>query len=162
MRGPLQALWRMVHGMAARCVLRLVNDGLMMQAVQVGLLADETADDIERVQNYGMTSVPLPGAEGVCLFLGGDRAHGVIIAMDDRRYRLKGLKGGEVALYTDEGDSIVLKRGHEIHVTTDTWRNSGVVISEGDVIAGGVSLMHHTHSGVQPGGGSTSQPNGGA
>ncbi|MHC1701807.1 MAG: phage baseplate assembly protein V [Humidesulfovibrio sp.] len=111
-----QSVLRKLHGMAARCVLRLASDGLKMQAVQVGLLDGETADDVERFQNYGITSVPLPGAEGVALFLGADRAHGVIIAMDDRRYRLKGLEGGEVALYSLDdqeahGHRIVLKRG---------------------------------------------------
>jgi len=121
MSDPMKSMLRKIHGMAARCVLRLVNDGLKMQAVQVGVLADETIDDVERVQNYGLTSVPLPGAEGICLFLGADRAHGVVIAMDDRRYRLKGLKGGEVALYTDEGDSVVLKRGRIMEATTETF-----------------------------------------
>lgn len=121
MSDPIRALRRMIHGLAARCVLRLASDGLKMQAVQVGLLADETADDVERFQNYGFTSVPLPGAEGVCLFLGGDRAHGVVIAMDDRRYRLQGLQGGEVALYSIDdkepaGHRLVLKRGGVIEV----------------------------------------------
>lgn len=162
MSDPLRRLGRMIHGLAARCVLRLASDGARMQTAQVGLLADETADGVERFQNYGFTSVPQPGAEGVCLFIGGDRGHGVIIAMDDRRYRLTGLQGGEVALYTDEGDSIVLKRGNEIHITTTVLRTSATVIAQGDVVAGGVSLMHHTHPGVEPGGGSTGQPNGGA
>jgi len=121
MSDPLRSLWNAIHGLAARCVLRLANDGLKMQAVQVGLLAEETADDVERIQNYGLTSVPLPGAEGVCLFLGGSRAHGVIIAMDDRRYRLKDLQDGEVALYSIDdqepaGHRIVLKRGGVIEV----------------------------------------------
>ncbi|MBU1229561.1 MAG: phage baseplate assembly protein V [Proteobacteria bacterium] len=125
MNDPLyRKLMRQIHGLAARCVLRLVNDGLKMQAVQVGLLDGETGDNMERFQNYGHTSVPLPGAEGVALFLGADRAHGVIIAMDDRRYRLGGLAGGEVALYSIDdqepaGHRIVLKRGGVIEVRGD-------------------------------------------
>ena len=35
------------------------------------------------------------------------------------------------------------------------------IIVTGDVIAGGISLIHHTHGGVEPGGGSTAPPNGG-
>lgn len=121
MSEPLRRLGRAIHGMAARCVLRLASDGLKMQACQVGLLDEETADNVERFQNYGLTSVPLPGAEGVCLFIGGDRGHGVIIAMDDRSYRLKPLEGGEVALYSVDdqephGHRIVLKRGGLIEV----------------------------------------------
>lgn len=36
---------------------------------------------------------------------------------------------------------------------------NGSVQSSGDQTAGGVSQMHHTHTGVQPGGGSTGEPN---
>lgn len=122
MSDPITSLKRKLHGMVARCVLRLASDGLKMQEVQVGVLADETIDGMERVQNYGLTSVPLPGAEGIAVFLGADRAHGVVIAMDDRRYRLKGLKGGEVALYTDEGDSLIFKRGRIAELNTNIFR----------------------------------------
>lgn len=47
-------------------------------------------------------------------FLGGNRAQGLAVKVDDRRYRLKGLACGEVALYTDEGDKIHLERGNLI------------------------------------------------
>lgn len=43
-------------------------------------------------------------------------------ATEHGTYRMKGLKTGEVAIYTDEGDSIVLKRGRLIEVTTQTLR----------------------------------------
>ena len=185
MNDPIRSMMRKIHGMAARCVLRLASDGLKMQAVQVGVLADETIDDVERVQNYGFTSVPLPGAEGIMLFLGGDRAHGVVIAMDDRSYRLKGLKGGEVALYTDEGDSIVLKRGHIMEATTETFKLTattgvqiltpamsvaspdggaatatftGSIATTGDVTAGTISLQHHLTTNVEPGSGTSGVP----
>lgn len=65
--------------------------------------------------------MPLPGAEALAAFIGGNRDHGIVIAVDDRRYRLRGLEGGEVAIYTDEGDKIVLKRGNKIEVTTQTF-----------------------------------------
>lgn len=94
------------------------DDSKKMQLLQVSLLAGETKDDVERFQNYGFTSVPLEGAEACAVFVGGDRDHGIIIAVDDRRYRLKGLAAGEVALYTDEGDKLVFKRGGKLEITT--------------------------------------------
>lgn len=109
-----------VRLMVGRAILAAIGDGGPIQTAQARLLADETHDDMERVQEYGFTSVPLPGAEGVVVFVGGNRDHGLIIATDDRRYRLKGLQGGEVALYTDEGDSIIFKRSHVIEVSTQT------------------------------------------
>jgi len=117
----IQPLRNRVMLMVARGVLRLCNDSGGLQHAQVSLLEGELRDKVERVQDYGFTSVPLPGAEAVTLFVGGNRDHGLIIKVDDRRYRLTGLKGGEVALYTDEGDSIHLQRQNIIRVKTKKW-----------------------------------------
>jgi len=114
----LKPLSNRVMLMVARGVLKLSNDSGGLQTAQVSLLEDELRDKVERVQDYGFTSNPLPGAEAITLFVGGNRDHGLIIKVDDRRYRLNGLKGGEVAIYTDEGDSIHLKRDNEIEFTT--------------------------------------------
>lgn len=113
----LAPLQKRIANMVARAVVRLVNDDDGVQVLQLDLLAGETRDEIERFQNYGFTSRPLDGAEAAVMFVGGRRDHGVVVAVDDRRYRLKGLEGGEVAMYTDEGDSIRLNRGGNINLT---------------------------------------------
>lgn len=113
-------LARRVRLMVSRGVIGVVNDALKEQGVQVALLADEVRD-CERYQEYGFTSVPLAGAEAITVCVGGSRDHGVVIATGDRRYRLKGLQGGEVALYTDEGDYIKLGRGRVVEVVTETF-----------------------------------------
>ncbi|MEW6612712.1 MAG: phage baseplate assembly protein V [Pseudomonadota bacterium] len=105
-----------VRLMVGRAILAAISDAGAIQTAQAQLLADETHDDMERIQEYGFTSVPLPGAEGVAVFVGGNRDHGLIIATDDRRCRKKDLQGGEVALYTDEGDCIVLNRGRVVRI----------------------------------------------
>lgn len=104
-----------VRGMISRVVLNLVNDAVKMQALQVTLLNGQVADEAEHFQNYGYTSVPHPGAEGIGLAVGGSTGHTVVINVDDRRYRLKGLAAGEVALYDDIG--------HKVHLT-----RAGIVI----------------------------------
>lgn len=110
----------------ARAVVSLVDDNKKMQALQLQLLTREIRENVERFQNYGFTAKPHPGAEGVVVFVGGNRDHGLCIVVDDRRYRLKGLEDGEVAIYTDEGDKIHLKRNRVIEVTTETFRvNAG-------------------------------------
>lgn len=93
-----------------RGVLHLVNDAAAVQQVQATFLAGETRDGVERPQNYGFTSVPLPGMEPVAVFLGGDRSQGIVVAVADRQYRLKGLPAGEVALYDDLGQRVHLSR----------------------------------------------------
>ena len=106
--------------LVSRVVLSRVDDSKKMQLVQLTVLDGETRESVERVQQYGFTSVPKPGAEGVAVFVGGYRDHGLVVAMDDRRYRLTGLQAGEVAVYTDQGDKVVIERGGTIRVTAAT------------------------------------------
>lgn len=129
--------------LVSRAVLRRVDDSKRMQLVQLMALEGETRADIERVQQYGFTSVPKEGAEAVAVFPGGDRSLGFVIATDDRRYRLTGLQAGEVAIYSETGSKLVLKTNGDVELTPA----SGVVKVVGDVQAGGISLKHHTHPG---------------
>lgn len=112
----LQPIRNRIMLMIARGVLKVTNDKGGLQASQITLLEDETRGGVERFQNYGFTSHPQAGADVLAVFLGGNRDHGIILCIDDRRYRMKALKGGEVAVYTDEGDYIYLKRDRNIEV----------------------------------------------
>jgi phage baseplate assembly protein V len=159
---------RRIRLMVGRAIIRLVNDAARVQEAQVTLLEDETRDGVERFQEYGFTSVPLPGAEAIMVSVSGNRDHGVIIAVEDRRYRLTGIEGGEVALYTDEGDKIHLKRGNAIDIDTDTLTINATTkvqvntpllqVTGGDVKADTISLKTHKHGGVTTGSGQTGVP----
>jgi phage baseplate assembly protein V len=107
-----------VMNMIARGVLEGVDDGSGVQVLGVSLLAGERKKNVERFQNYGFSSHPQGEAEAIVIFPGGDRSAGVIVALDERGTRLTGLNPGEVAIYTNEGDSIVLGTGREITITT--------------------------------------------
>lgn len=114
-------LARRIRLMAARAILTLIDDATRMQGTQAKLLDGEVCDNVDRFQQYGFTSVPHPGAEGIYLALGGSRDHGVLVCVDDRRYRIVNLAPGEVAIYTDEDMAgsdhrIIFKRGKEIHM----------------------------------------------
>lgn len=93
-----------------RAVLNAVYDDAPTQLVQVSMLSGEVRDKMERMAEYGFTSVPLSGAQGVAVFVGGDRGHGVVIATSDPRSRMKGLQPGEVAIYDDQGQSVHITR----------------------------------------------------
>lgn len=104
------ALASRIRLMLGRAILKLVNDATGIQSMQVELLSDEVQDDVERFQDYGFTSRPHPEAEAIVACMGGLRSHSVIIAVDDRRFRLKNLQEGEVALYDDLGNLVKLGR----------------------------------------------------
>lgn len=145
----LEPLVQRLRLMVGRAVITAVNAGGGMQVVQAEVLADEVKNAVEHFQPYGFTSTPLPGAEAVMVFVGGNRDHGISIVIDDRRYRLKGLEGGDVALYTDldDGDGaphkVVLRRdrqidvfGKDVHIKAD-----GVLRLDGD----GVEIHGRTY-----------------
>ncbi|WP_328184617.1 phage baseplate assembly protein V [Marinobacter sp. OP 3.4] len=134
----LAPVWRRLRLLVSRGVVRLSDDGRKLQVVQLDMLAGETAA-MERFQQYGFTCRPLDGAEAIALAVGGSRGHLVAIAVDDRRHRMKDMKNGEVALYTDEGDYIHMKRGRivEVNVGQDLRANVGnqVTVNAGAKIA---------------------------
>ncbi len=99
-----------VSMVAARCVVNLVNDSGTRQVLQVGILAGEVRDERERFQQCGFSSVPFPGAEAIFLCPQGDREQGIIIAVEDRRYRLTGQEGGECAIFDEQGQKVQIKR----------------------------------------------------
>jgi phage baseplate assembly protein V len=113
---------RMLAGVrqAFRGVLGGVDSSGPVQIVQGEGLAGENLADIEYFQHYGYTSNPPADAMKIVVPVGGRTSHCVVIATEHGAYRLKALKTGEVALYTDEGDSIVLSRGRVIDITTKT------------------------------------------
>ena len=116
----LRNLGRRVMNMVARGVLEAdADDEPGMQQIQISLLRDEGKASVERFQNYGFSSSPPPGTEVLCVFFGGGRDHGIVVATDDRSSRFTGLKAGEVAIYSDEGDSIVFKRDNSIELHSE-------------------------------------------
>lgn len=114
----VQGLRQRVNLIVGRGIVKAVDDSAPLQRLQVSLLNGEIRDELTRCQNYGFTSVPQPDAESVVLFSGGDRGNGVVIAVDDKRHRIRGLAKGEVAIYTDEGDTIAFKRKNKLLIKT--------------------------------------------
>lgn len=99
-----------------------VQSGTPVQLVALDGLAGESLRDVEQFQEYGFTSNPPPGTMAVAVPLGGRTSHSVVIATENGAFRLTGLKTGEVAIYSDEGASVVIKRGRVIETVCDTYR----------------------------------------
>jgi phage gp45-like len=135
--GPLR---RRVQLLVSRGVLHLSYEDKGMRLLNVTLLANEPRDGVEHLEQYGFTSRGLPDAEVFALAHGGDRAHCLVFCVADRRYRLQSLQLGEVAIYDDEGTSIVLRRGGRVEVHAPggvdlqgDLRVEGSVVATGDV-----------------------------
>ncbi len=105
----LEALRTRVVGMVARVVVRSANDGPRLQTVRVDGIGRETWQAAERFQNYGLSSVPVDGAEAVVVFPMGNRDHPCVVAVDDRAARPVGLAAGDVVLYSRGGARVHLR-----------------------------------------------------
>lgn len=101
-------LKRKIQLLVSRAVVNIVTDSLKQQNMQINLLDGETADDVERFQNYGHTSVPPAGSEAIVLSVGGKRQHLVAVVVDNKASRLKDLKSGDSALYHQQGHYLLL------------------------------------------------------
>lgn len=116
----LAPIVRRVMLTVGRATLGTVNDGAGLQRGQVTMLAGETRDNVERVQPYGFSSVPLPGADCLVVCVGGNRDHPVIIGVDDRRHRPQSQQPGDVVIYSHQtGHRITLKADRTIEVEGD-------------------------------------------
>ncbi|EBR5098888.1 phage baseplate assembly protein V [Salmonella enterica] len=107
---------------AFRIRLGATDSAAAVQRIQAQGIGNENLQGAELFQHYGFTSHPQPGTMGIVLPLGGVSSHGIVIATEHGAYRLKSLKPGEVALYTDEGAKIVLRRGKLIEADCETFR----------------------------------------
>ncbi|WP_075632569.1 phage baseplate assembly protein domain-containing protein [Novacetimonas hansenii] len=134
--------------------------------VQVALAADELRSDVPIMQEYGLASRPVPGSDLLVAFIGGDRTRGVVVATGDQRGRPRDLQPGEVCLFhPSTGSRIWLKADGSIalnpannKVTTPGDFTAGGTITGNEVVAQGVKLSRHSHSGVEAGNDTSGPP----
>lgn len=172
--------------MLARGILNLVSSATGLQIMQIDLLADETRDDVERVQNYGHSGHPPKGSTVAAVAIGGSRDHMVVVACEHPQYSPQ-LNVGEVAMYAmfgqlfkmDEEGNVTLKCKDFIvdadgSIEQKAKGSLSIAAAAGSQIEGGlnadtitadeikekeVRLGTHTHSQTMPGGGNSGQPN---
>ena len=87
----------------AGVTLNLPDDSGPVQKFQTEGHVGELRNNVARVENHGFSSLPLPGAKGIAIYLGGDRGNGIVVATVDARYRPTGLNPGEAQLYMVDG-----------------------------------------------------------
>lgn len=107
---------------AFRVKLTRVNSELPVQQFQAKGLNGEMLQDAELFQQFGFTSVPPAGAMAVAIPLGGQTSHTIVVATEHAAYRIQTLKSGEVAIYSDEGARVVIKKGRVIEVDCEEYR----------------------------------------
>ncbi len=134
-----------LSGRAMHQIVRLTlnkgNDNPMMQEMSFDGMVKEGRKIVERMQNFGMSMVPMPrdedqkgggggggdamanikgkAAEGIAVFLGGQRNHPVVIGVDDRRHRPMGMKPGESFQYDHQGQGTLIRNAATFIMSLD-------------------------------------------
>lgn len=108
----IEPIKRKIFLSLGRAILKAINNSEGTQKIQVIALSGETITDIERFQEYGFETYPFIDAEAFAAFLNGNRDHGIVLCVHDRRYRPTDLVEGEICNYTDEDQE---SGGHRIH-----------------------------------------------
>jgi phage gp45-like len=92
--------------MCSRILVTAIDDSQGIQIVNIDALANESITDVERFQEFGFTSHPPVGSEGIAVFIAGDRTNGFVIRTENRTYRVKNLSEGEMAIYSMGGKKV--------------------------------------------------------
>ncbi len=107
-----------INNIVSKCTINKIYDKSKTQTMQIELYTDEVREKVEHWQSYGFSSHVPKESEGICLFLGGERDRGIIIATEDKNSRINNLEEGEACIYTKERDKIHLKKGNLIEIET--------------------------------------------
>ncbi|TCK43978.1 phage baseplate assembly protein V [Paraburkholderia sp. BL8N3] len=110
MHDALNSLARRIRLFVSRTVLSFVDDTRAIQYVQVRINALETAGDIPRYVEYGLSSNPPLGSEALVIFGNGERTNGIVIATSNGAFRVTSLKSGEVVLHDNSGQKVYLSQ----------------------------------------------------
>lgn len=109
----LAPLVRRIRQIATRAIVELIDTDTALTTLKIKISENESLEDIEHFEPYGFTANPPAGSEALVISVGGRREHSVVLQVASRKYRLVGLKPGDVALYNMNGDKIVMAANGE-------------------------------------------------
>lgn len=94
-----------VRRMCLGAIIRSVNDDGDLQRMQVESIGHSVYDNVERFGQFGFTSNPPAGLDAIIIERTGKH---IVVAVGDRKYRIKNLEPGDAAVYDIRGQKIIL------------------------------------------------------
>jgi len=107
-------------------IIRRVDDGGDLQRMQVESIGHSVYDNVEKFEQFGFTSNPPLGLDAIIIERCGKH---IIVAIGDRKYRIKNLESGDTAIYDAHNQTIILNK--DGITVTDTQNNTVVMNSDG-------------------------------
>lgn len=148
----MEKLVHRIKMMLVKALIKAVDDTKDLQLVKIATLSGITQDGIERLQSYGLTSNPPIDSEALPVYFSGNQDHGVVVVCDSGAYRIKNLETGEVCVYAQPGQKILLNKDGDIETTQGAFKvgsgNDFVALSQKvDTI---ISTIHAVFNGWLP------------
>lgn len=107
-------------------IIRRVDDEGDLQKMQVESIGHSVYDNVEKFEQFGFTSNPPLGLDAIIIERAGKH---IIVAIGDRKYRIKNLESGATAVYDMRGQIIQLdSRGITVN---DAFGNKIITTSAG-------------------------------
>ncbi len=103
-------------------ILENVNTSSAYQVCKVYLQRDEIQNNVERIQEYGFTSIPEDGAQVLLGCLNGDRNQSIVLCVGDSRYKVTGSEG-DVILHSKGNNKVHLKADGDILIEVQSGKN---------------------------------------
>lgn len=109
-RADVAQLQHRIMAMLQRGTVARVDDAMKMQLLDIDGHHGFKSTKVEHWHPYGISMHPHAGSEVLALALGGNQDHMIIVGTADRRYRLKGLAAGEMAIHDDQNQKVHFER----------------------------------------------------
>lgn len=116
----LDRIRKRISLMVRRAVISLVIDDNQVQVMQLKFYDKECRNEIERLQEYGFSSVPPVEGQALAVCVDGECGHYVVIATDDRRYRPRKKRPGDIMIYTMANRKDDADTEHHIFLEAET------------------------------------------
>lgn len=133
----LAPIWVVIRATVSKAVVNLVDDTTKMQMVQVSVLKEETSK-VERVQNYGFSSVPPKGSEAIVLSVNGNQDNSVAIVVDYSKGRMGNGAPEQVTMHDKDGNYVRMTADNGIEVESPNHKVT--IKASGDIEIGNQNL----------------------
>lgn len=147
---------RRVNGMVKRGVIRRVTDSARQQLLQLSLLEDEVADEVEHLQPFGLSFVPPAGSEVAALAVGGNQDYLLALGATSRAHRPTGAEEGEGGLYTLDGWKVFLDDEGNVFIGGDA-AGATVKVARADRVEAELSAIKATLDSLTGGAGTAAE-----
>lgn len=129
-----------------KAIIISVDDSNDLQLITALIGKNQKITNIERLQQFGLTSVPENSSEAVILSVAGQQEHAVAVAVDSSSKRPKNLSNGDVCLYANNTTKIVLSQSGDISIETTGNINIGGTAVNGAMLDTIITKFNsHTH-----------------